>query len=111
MIRRPPRSTLFPYTTLFRSVELFGRELVPHLLRRLFAQRVDLLLAEVVCDGLRGPLRVAEYGRASARAARGLGFRQSGVGALAGEEVDDLREEGDGVVEGEAARVQPRVDA
>src|SRR5260370_26615065 len=26
MIRRPPRSTLFPYTTLFRSsVELFGR--------------------------------------------------------------------------------------
>src|SRR3712207_6955049 len=25
MIRRPPRSTLFPYTTLFRSVEL-GQE-------------------------------------------------------------------------------------
>src|SRR2546425_3016745 len=24
MIRRPPRSTLFPYTTLFRSVDLFG---------------------------------------------------------------------------------------
>src|SRR5260370_19865860 len=24
MIRRPPRSTLFPYTTLFRSVSLFG---------------------------------------------------------------------------------------
>src|ERR1041385_9300268 len=24
MIRRPPRSTLFPYTTLFRSVELHG---------------------------------------------------------------------------------------
>src|SRR2546430_11737105 len=24
MIRRPPRSTLFPYTTLFRSVELDG---------------------------------------------------------------------------------------
>src|SRR3712207_8676642 len=23
MIRRPPRSTLFPYTTLFRSYELF----------------------------------------------------------------------------------------
>src|SRR2546425_8857039 len=27
MIRRPPRSTLFPYTTLFRSVENF-RDLV-----------------------------------------------------------------------------------
>src|SRR3712207_7794548 len=25
MIRRPPRSTLFPYTTLFRSVEESGR--------------------------------------------------------------------------------------
>src|SRR5260221_10781363 len=24
MIRRPPRSTLFPYTTLFRSQNLFG---------------------------------------------------------------------------------------
>jgi len=23
MIRRPPRSTLFPYTTLFRSLKLF----------------------------------------------------------------------------------------
>src|SRR2546427_7878189 len=25
MIRRPPRSTLFPYTTLFRSLEARGR--------------------------------------------------------------------------------------
>src|SRR5256885_12539727 len=25
MIRRPPRSTLFPYTTLFRSAEAFDR--------------------------------------------------------------------------------------
>src|SRR3712207_8010432 len=25
MIRRPPRSTLFPYTTLFRSLETFAR--------------------------------------------------------------------------------------
>src|SRR2546430_14033919 len=28
MIRRPPRSTLFPYTTLFRSVPLFAKTLV-----------------------------------------------------------------------------------
>src|SRR2546421_13019004 len=27
MIRRPPRSTLFPYTTLFRSVPLAGKDL------------------------------------------------------------------------------------
>src|SRR3712207_7177137 len=26
MIRRPPRSTLFPYTTLFRSAPRLGRE-------------------------------------------------------------------------------------
>src|SRR2546422_3529844 len=28
MIRRPPRSTLFPYTTLFRSVDALGLERV-----------------------------------------------------------------------------------
>src|SRR2546421_2129100 len=35
MIRRPPRSTLFPYTTLFRSV------LLPNLLSRLRLARCD----------------------------------------------------------------------
>src|SRR3989441_10257360 len=36
MIRRPPRSTLFPYTTLFRSQALLGEVQVAHvaLLRR-----------------------------------------------------------------------------
>src|SRR2546430_4391286 len=29
MIRRPPRSTLFPYTTLFRSLEHLQRALPP----------------------------------------------------------------------------------
>src|SRR5256885_12946986 len=29
MIRRPPRSTLFPYTTLFRSVSPFARAAAP----------------------------------------------------------------------------------
>src|SRR5258706_9517432 len=32
MIRRPPRSTLFPYTTLFRSAAQDRAELQPHLL-------------------------------------------------------------------------------
>src|SRR5688572_32474616 len=35
MIRRPPRSTLFPYTTLFRS---HGVEEIAHGERRLFCQ-------------------------------------------------------------------------
>src|SRR5260221_3107360 len=30
MIRRPPRSTLFPYTTLFRSPVLFGLAVLAH---------------------------------------------------------------------------------
>src|SRR2546430_11465335 len=30
MIRRPPRSTLFPYTTLFRSDFLFGEDCCLH---------------------------------------------------------------------------------
>src|SRR2546429_3121092 len=32
MIRRPPRSTLFPYTTLFRSLRLPGRRVAADLL-------------------------------------------------------------------------------
>src|SRR3712207_8497397 len=34
MIRRPPRSTLFPYTTLFRSLEHFPLEAVGDVGRR-----------------------------------------------------------------------------
>src|SRR3712207_9296511 len=40
MIRRPPRSTLFPYTTLFRSREP-ERPHAAHAHRRLFPGRVD----------------------------------------------------------------------
>src|SRR2546422_8307961 len=39
MIRRPPRSTLFPYTTLFRSPATLGGEAVPR--RILFLFRPD----------------------------------------------------------------------
>src|SRR3712207_7271519 len=46
MIRRPPRSTLFPYTTLFRSLLVFERSI-----QDLFGvlQRLDLFVA---CIGL-----------------------------------------------------------
>src|SRR2546428_8930255 len=40
MIRRPPRSTLFPYTTLFRSSEMAVREA----LKRLMAGKTSLLI-------------------------------------------------------------------
>src|SRR2546430_13640399 len=35
MIRRPPRSTLFPYTTLFRSLPVANRPIMEHVLRLL----------------------------------------------------------------------------
>src|SRR2546422_7656107 len=46
MIRRPPRSTLFPYTTLFRSRELPGALEVPHV--RLVVLGGDHVLARRV---------------------------------------------------------------
>src|SRR3712207_7622667 len=43
MIRRPPRSTLFPYTTLFRSVVTYG-ELVDRIRDALLVPRPALRL-------------------------------------------------------------------
>src|SRR5256885_10017205 len=43
MIRRPPRSTLFPYTTLFRSDRAWVRGDGPHLVDSTGARYLDLL--------------------------------------------------------------------
>src|SRR3712207_8262721 len=62
MIRRPPRSTLFPYTTLFRSPT------VEHRLLRFAEDRVEVvprpqvLVAEFV-DASRGALERGPVGR------------------------------------------------
>src|SRR5438132_6787334 len=42
MIRRPPRSTLFPYTTLFRSIRHVGVEIGLRAVDRDLAQQIDL---------------------------------------------------------------------
>src|SRR3712207_6960143 len=42
MIRRPPRSTLFPYTTLFRSARRWGTPLYLYDLARLRADAATL---------------------------------------------------------------------
>src|SRR5690606_41485200 len=56
MIRRPPRSTLFPYTTLFRSVELQHlAQRVQHLRRRMAFPA--LLEPDVVVDAHPGQHR------------------------------------------------------
>src|SRR3712207_8759540 len=49
MIRRPPRSTLFPYTTLFRSPEHGFLEL----LRELCSEHGALLVFDEVITGFR----------------------------------------------------------
>src|SRR2546422_6310823 len=42
MIRRPPRSTLFPYTTLFRSMKLWAEERKSGSIELLMTQPVTL---------------------------------------------------------------------
>src|SRR5260221_7159140 len=42
MIRRPPRSTLFPYTTLFRSRGIFERIFVAHPLPEDVAENLEV---------------------------------------------------------------------
>src|SRR3712207_9139048 len=79
MIRRPPRSTLFPYTTLFRSV-----------VDRHDRERAVAVAGAVVRLARRDDLgAVAAGGRGERRAARGgrevlpddLGVLRDGVGA------------------------------
>src|SRR5256885_3443533 len=65
MIRRPPRSTLFPHTTLFRSRDLSVLELEAHLLGDDLAARED-------GDVLQHPLAaVAEAGSLHGHAGEG----------------------------------------
>src|SRR3712207_7723043 len=61
MIRRPPRSTLFPYTTLFRSVRHLVLRVLAHGPRR----KTDPVLARMLgCEASRkcaiGPARRSE---------------------------------------------------
>src|SRR3712207_7129545 len=69
MIRRPPRSTLFPYTTLFRSLlgqveeVLAGRvaDVHPHDLLRAQAVVADVRRRQVVGELLRDAVRSEEH--------------------------------------------------
>src|SRR3712207_8341586 len=66
MIRRPPRSTLFPYTTLFRSCHLVFRPLLRSFTshgRRLTASRPSTLLESSSFSGTKvwSPARSEEH--------------------------------------------------
>src|SRR2546422_11717952 len=65
MIRRPPRSTLFPYTTLFRSVDIVLR-IVPKQVGWIFEWVVDVL-------GLACCLFITYYGARAALASFNAG--------------------------------------
>src|SRR2546430_3158409 len=69
MIRRPPRSTLFPYTTLFRSPcgdAEDRQQLIPRCRRRVRKSRADAdrALAEAGRDALRDLTDLRGRGRA-----------------------------------------------
>src|SRR5687767_15323110 len=61
MIRRPPRSTLFPYTTLFRSLGRVARAAVARMLGRLPRRARSLGSASIPARDVRGEPRSEEH--------------------------------------------------
>src|SRR3712207_7500730 len=72
MIRRPPRSTLFPYTTLFRSVRAVERD----------GRDVVGVVAEVAARVLRDRQRRAAGGDVGQRADVGDARQDDALGAV-----------------------------
>src|SRR2546427_12036725 len=64
MIRRPPRSTLFPYTTLFRSIEQRAPTTFGHSGR---VAGMTVGLAKVVDRSGDGPYRTVHFSREQIR--------------------------------------------
>src|SRR2546429_3012062 len=61
MIRRPPRSTLFPYTTLFRSQAVVSQQLLPRADGHGRAAVVEILICTVtVRDLIKDPDRTSQ---------------------------------------------------
>src|SRR5258707_10329838 len=58
MIRRPPRSTLFPYTTLFRSIP---DQLTPRVIPRTRSDAIPSICRRLTIRRLRAQVRVPEH--------------------------------------------------
>src|SRR3712207_4867930 len=103
MIRRPPRSTLFPYTTLFRSL---GRDLVVAEL---------LLAASAVLPVLRGEVVVGDGLALAAERAEGRGAALElpflHMGAVEGVEEAQMRHDARARGAGTVARLQVEQEA
>src|SRR3989475_11904543 len=90
MIRRPPRSTLFPYTTLFRSLrELkawdWGRRLALAGIQRLeFSDAVSREEFEAFLDEALARLTLSAIDTTEARPMRRSGIRFGAVGVRGG---------------------------
>src|SRR5437870_9122746 len=70
MIRRPPRSTLFPYTTLFRSLLEWQQEVKdPH--EFLNSLKLDLYPEEVYCFTPKGEVKMRSEEHTSELQSRG----------------------------------------
>src|SRR2546425_7356237 len=81
MIRRPPRSTLFPYTTLFRSLEIIVNSTVwpceSVSVPSLFQEKPALFRSSRACSRERGGLGTAVFSHR--RFPRGAGPPQGGA--------------------------------
>src|SRR5256885_3546535 len=71
MIRRPPRSTLFPYTTLFRSI---GKGMHPLQFRRMisisFHKLVEIFLSEYRKDAAQATFGTQKFFREDRKSTR-----------------------------------------
>src|SRR3989475_12190174 len=84
MIRRPPRSTLFPYTTLFRSETYYFEG----------AAGLSRLIAHHKADGSRWLQAYDSFGRLASRTdplGRSVHLRRDGQGRLIGVQLPDGR--------------------
>src|SRR2546429_9531438 len=112
MIRRPPRSTLFPYTTLFRSGPAARRA---HRRNRHWQQGADLRDDRTLCRGWESGAPCQLLPTRAVRAVRPLGGDEPG--AAVGGEADRGMDAADGVGDGDwgarsvTGAILERVDA
>src|SRR2546421_868378 len=85
MIRRPPRSTLFPYTTLFRSMPGLWRRLMGGLLRSDAAGLADVERILLEADfGVAATRELLDAVRGTRNAERGTALERAVVALLGG---------------------------